>query len=196
MCVEALGVVLVSYILGSIPFSYLLGRLAGVNVFEAGSKNMGALNLYRATGNPGLALLALILDVGKGFSAAYISALFFPEYALLSPLFAVVGHNWSLWTKFRGGRGISVMLGASAFFQPTFGLVWMALWLLGYLITGYIAAGAMIAHILTPAVHATLFGDPHVGLVLAIVPIWMKYVEKMRLLVDGRLRKHFWRDKA
>lgn len=196
MCTGALGVAVISYILGSIPFSYVLGKLAGKNVLEAGSGNAGALNLYRTTGKQGLALLALILDMGKGFSAAYISAQFFPNYAFLSPLFAVIGHNWPIWTKFRGGRGISVMLGASAFFQPTFGLVWIVLWLLGYVITGYIAGGAMIAHILTPAVHATVIGTPQVGLVLAIVPVWMRYVEKMQMLADGKLKRHFWRERA
>lgn len=196
MCVEALGVAALSYVLGSVPFSYLLGRLAGRNVLEAGSGNAGALNVYRTTGNPCLAALALILDAGKGFSAAYLSSLLFPECAFLSPFFAVIGHNWPVWTGFRGGRGISVLLGASAFFQPTFGLVWLALWLVGYLISGYIAGGAMVAHLLTPAVHAELAGAPHTGLVLAIVPAWMKYAEKARLLVEGRLKKHFWREGA
>ncbi len=196
MCVDALGVVIVSYILGSIPFSYLVGRLGGKNILEEGSRNLGALNVYRTTGNMGLAILALLLDIGKGFAAAYISVLMSPTYAFLSPFFAVVGHNWPIWTRFRGGRGISVMLGESLVFQPTFGFLWAALWVVGYIITGYIAGGAMIAHVLTPPVHATVFGPPYVGLVLAIVPIWMKYVEKMQLLVEGKLRRHFWREHA
>ena len=192
MCVAPL----VSYLLGSVPTAYIFARLRGKDVFSEGSKNMGALNVYRLTGSLPLALLVLFIDALKGYAAVVVSALLDPAGVLLSPFFAVLGHNYPVWTKFRGGRGLSVLLGASAAIQPTFFILWSALWLLGYILSGYIALGAMLAILLTPPVHLVLFGSPATPLVLALVPIWMKYLPKAVDIVEGRIPRHFWRVRA
>ncbi len=188
---EAVLAALVAYVLGAIPFSYLLGRLRGKNLLREGSGNPGALNLYRTTGSLSLGGLGLLLDVGKGYAATMAAAAL--GYPWIGPFFAVLGHNWSPFLRFRGGRGLAVLYGASLFLQPTFLLVWVVLWLLFYILSGYIAVGAMGATLLTPPVHLQIFGPPDTGLVLATVPVWMKYAEKARLLAKGRLPRHFWR---
>ncbi len=185
---------LAAYVLGSIPFSYALGRLRGKDLLREGSGNPGALNLYRSTGSLPLAALGLLLDAGKGYAAAAVA--WFLGCPWVGPFFAVLGHNWSPFLRFRGGRGLAVLYGASLFLQPTFLLVWAAIWLIFYAISGYIAVGAMGATLLTPAVHSQVFGPPDVGLVFATVPVWMKYAEKARLLAEGKLPRHFWRERA
>ena len=106
-----------SYILGSIPFSYLVARAYGQNLYQIGSKNIGTANVYRATGNFLPTLLALIGDVGKGALAIYLAQkLGFLGYNLfqaqaLAAFFVVAGHNWPIFLKFKGGRGLASLIG-------------------------------------------------------------------------------------
>jgi len=108
---------IISYLLGSIPFSFLVARAYGKNLYQVGSGNVGTANVYRATGRVEATILALIGDLGKGalaiFLAQKISA---PEYnpilgQALSAFFVVVGHNWPIFLKFKGGRGLASLVG-------------------------------------------------------------------------------------
>ncbi len=110
-------IALISYVLGSIPFSYIVARIYGKNLYEIGSKNIGTANVYRATGKAFPALLALIGDVGKGVLAIslarQLSCLWFdPTTALmLAAFFVVLGHNWPIFLKLKGGRGLATLAG-------------------------------------------------------------------------------------
>ena len=108
---------LISYLLGSIPFSYLVARAYGKNLFEIGSKNIGTANVWRATGKKEALIVALIGDMGKGALAILISQKFgFLGYNLffgqvLAAFFVVLGHNWPIFLKFKGGRGLASLAG-------------------------------------------------------------------------------------
>jgi len=108
---------IISYLLGSIPFSYLVAKAYGKNLFEIGSRNIGAANVWRATGKVETLLMALIGDVGKGTLAILISQkLGFLRYDLflaqaLAAFFVVLGHNWPIFLKFKGGRGLAALAG-------------------------------------------------------------------------------------
>jgi len=108
---------LISYLLGSIPFSYLVARAYGKNLFEIGSKNIGTANVWRATGKKEALIVALIGDMGKGTLSILISQKFgFLGYNLffgqvLAAFFVVLGHNWPIFLKFKGGRGLASLAG-------------------------------------------------------------------------------------
>ena len=128
---------LVSYLLGSIPFSYLIAKVYGKNLYEVGTGNIGTANVWRATGKIEPTFCALIGDSGKGilalFFAKSLSYAFFPEHLLLaqglSCFFAVLGHNWPIFLKFKGGRGLATLGGALLYFD------WRALLLVFFVIT-------------------------------------------------------------
>ena len=101
-----------AYLLGSIPFGLILGRLAGVgDVRRGGSGNVGATNVLR-TGRRRLALATLILDAAKGTLAVVLATRFGPEPAGWAALTAVAGHTFPVWLRFRGGKGVATTYGA------------------------------------------------------------------------------------
>ena len=101
-----------AYLLGSIPFGLILGRLAGVgDVRQRGSGNIGATNVLR-TGRRDLALATLVLDAAKGTLAVVLALRFGPEPAGWAALAAVTGHMFPVWLGFRGGKGVATTFGA------------------------------------------------------------------------------------
>jgi len=117
----------ISYILGSIPFSYLVARAYGKNLYQVGSGNIGTANVWRATGKIEAMLFALIGDLGKGILSIFLAQRFFPDQILpqtLAAFFAVAGHNWPIFLKFKGGRGLATSAGILLF------LNWKALFLI------------------------------------------------------------------
>jgi glycerol-3-phosphate acyltransferase PlsY len=130
-------VLLMSYLLGGIPFSYLVARLrAGINIRERGEGNVGARNVYHVVG-PAWGALAALLDTGKGL-AVYLIAnqLEVPQPTiLLCGLAAPLGHNFSPFLRFRGGKGVSATMGFLFGFLPRSTLSGAALIILAYFIT-------------------------------------------------------------
>lgn len=113
---ESIVVILIAFLLGSMPTAYLMGRaLKGIDVRDAGSGNSGAVNAGRQLGK-GIGLLVLALDAGKGALALMIGqALQVPMLSLyIAAVLVVVGHNYSPFLKFRGGKGAATVLGMSA----------------------------------------------------------------------------------
>lgn len=108
-----------SYLLGSIPFSYLIAKAYGKNLYQVGSGNIGAANVWRATKKAKAFWLAVIGDSGKGI-VAILLAKYFSQFDLRydpwiflasSSFFVVMGHNWPIFLKFKGGRGLASLLG-------------------------------------------------------------------------------------
>ena len=125
------SVLVPAYLLGSIPFGLILGRLAGAgDVRRRGSGNIGATNVLR-TGRRGLALATLILDAGKGTLAVVLAARFGPEPAGWAAVAAVAGHMFPVWLRGRGGKGVATTYGTLlALAWPVAlpaGVAWLAL---------------------------------------------------------------------
>jgi glycerol-3-phosphate acyltransferase PlsY len=110
-----------SYLIGSIPFSYLVARAFGVSdVRRVGSGNVGATNVLRTAGRPA-GVLAFLLDSGKGAAAAGFAAWLAPQdqaLPALAAVSAVVGHMYPVWLRFQGGKGVATGLGAFAPLAP------------------------------------------------------------------------------
>lgn len=128
-------VILVSYLAGSIPFSYIAGKLkCGIDLREHGSGNLGASNTYRIVG-PKIALFVLIADIAKGFLPVYFAPMIAWQndfsslwLMLAAALFAVVGHSYSIYLKLQGGKGIATSAGAFLALTPWACLAAVAVW--------------------------------------------------------------------
>lgn len=147
---------LIGYILGSIPTAYLLLKYShGLDIRENGSKNVGALNSFQVSNSKVIGIITLFVDLFKGFLSVFIAKLIggndfmFPMLALI---FAVIGHCYSPWLKFNGGRGLATAAGGSIFFIPAILIVWTVLWIIAYLFKRDVHFGNISATILTAAI--------------------------------------------
>ena len=157
-----LAIIVASYLLGSIPFGYILVRIfRGEDVRQSGSGNIGATNVARKS--PLLGAITLLLDAAKGFGAvAFAKWISVPDpasfpwatpYLLMSlaALFAIFGHVFSIFLKFRGGKGVATALGSSVLIAPKAVLLAAAIFVLAAVIFRYISLGSIIAAVSFPA---------------------------------------------
>ena len=135
----------VGYLVGSLPFGYWVAKANGVDIFTVGSCSPGATNVKRSVGkNAGN--LVFILDFLKGLLATgWIGFLDTdPLYGLIGLLAAVVGHSFSLFTKFRGGKGVAAMLGGVMALMPWAALVGVAIWVIVFYSTRYVSVASIV----------------------------------------------------
>src|SRR4030042_5298083 len=111
--VEYLGVIIGSYLIGSIPWGLVVGRLKGIDIREYGSGNIGSTNILRTLGTK-FGAIVLIADVLKGVVAVLLARYIIetPTGEMAAGFAAIAGHDWSLFLKFKGGRGVATSLGA------------------------------------------------------------------------------------
>jgi len=124
--------IILSYLLGSIPFGYLVGKyLKNVDIRERGSGNIGTANAFRVMGAK-YAILVLIGDCLKGFLAVFLARRLLIidniSFYLIIGLFAIIGHNWSIFLKFKGGKGIATTYGVVFAFYPIISLSSALIW--------------------------------------------------------------------
>jgi acyl phosphate:glycerol-3-phosphate acyltransferase len=153
-----------SYLLGSIPFGYILMRVfRGQDIRQSGSGNIGATNVSRSS--PALGIVTLLLDAAKGWLAVYLTLLFFrgPDEAArnyllmaLAGLFAVIGHCFPVWLGFRGGKGVATAVGSFLMISPAAVLGAIVVFLVIALSTRYISLASIIAAASFPAFAAAL----------------------------------------
>ncbi len=194
-----------SYLLGSIPFGYLLVRVfRGEDVRKTGSGNIGATNVSRKS--PTLGVLTLLLDGLKGSSAVMLAEFVSGPTGQPSPyqvmamaaLFAVVGHVFPIWLKFRGGKGVATGLGSFVMITPKAVLIAAGIFVAVVLAFRYISLGSIAAVVAFPALAWLLheYGKAWLALVfmsLASLLIVAKHHENIRRLLAGtesRLGKH------
>lgn len=151
----------IGYLLGSLPFGFLVARAKGVNIFEVGSKSSGATNVRRVLGN-GPGYLVFVLDALKGAVAAgwpLLGSLNPPSAALPDIVFAMgttglvaalLGHSFSCFTKFRGGKGVATGAGGFAVLFPWGALIAVAAFALVLALTRYVSLGSMVAAVTLP----------------------------------------------
>lgn len=140
------------YLIGAVPFGLILTRFAGLgDIRKIGSGNIGATNVLR-TGRKDLALATLILDVGKaGFVALFCQWLFqSPVMGLLAGFFGVIGHNYPVWLKFKGGKGVASTLGMMLATSPIVGVMSLLIWFFMALTFKYSSLSALTALALAP----------------------------------------------
>lgn len=137
-----------SYLLGSIPFGFIVARMAGIrNIMEHGSGNIGATNVLRVLG-PAHGVVVLLLDSLKGAIPAYVGLRVLGIGSLggfLAGLFAIIGHNWSVFLRFRGGKGVATSAGVLLVCMPVPLGVAACVFLLVVALTRFVSLGSILS---------------------------------------------------
>ena len=174
------------YALGSVPFGLVLTRVVGIDLRSVGSGNIGATNVLR-TGRKGLAAATLLLDSGKGAIAAALAwALVDNTAGLVAGVCAVIGHNFPVWLKFKGGKGVATTLGVLAVTAWPVGLVACLTWLGVAAVFRYSSLAALVALTLAP-VYAGLWATSLHGLAFALLAILaiLRHRDNIKRLING-----------
>lgn len=145
----AIAMLLLSYLLGSVSGSLLLGRLRGVDIRAAGSGSTGGTNAFRTQGAL-FALGTVAIDIGKGALAAWLALRFLPAglpaaWPYACAFAAVLGHVWPLFHGFRGGKGAATLVGGLATLWPQATVPALLVWILALMWTGYVGLSTMLA---------------------------------------------------
>jgi glycerol-3-phosphate acyltransferase PlsY len=150
-----------SYLLGSIPFGYLAGKIRGIDIRKSGSGNIGATNVVRALGKR-YGYPVFVLDFLKGFGAVKISisiatnarpAWGSPEmFGILAAVAAVIGHSFPLWLKFRGGKGVATSAGALFGLMPLAAVIAVLIWISIFWFTRYVSLASLVTVAALPLV--------------------------------------------
>ena len=144
MILEIVIVLITSYLLGSIPFGYIITKFfLKEDIRDVGSGNIGATNVLR-TGKKFLATLTLAFDILKGYLVVFISLRYFPEYVYLSALICFLGHIFPIWLKFKGGKGVATYLGIILAFSLNLGLIFGISWIIILFLTKYSSLSSII----------------------------------------------------
>ncbi len=156
------------YLLGSIPFGLVLTRAAGLgDIREMGSGNIGATNVLR-TGNKALAAATLLLDGGKGAAAALALAPWGTGMGLIAGFAAVIGHNFPVWLRFRGGKGVATTLGVLLAVAWPVGLLACLTWVVVAVLFRYSSLAALAAIMAAPFTMQWLADGPRITLAAAL----------------------------
>ncbi|HEV2437720.1 MAG TPA: glycerol-3-phosphate 1-O-acyltransferase PlsY [Verrucomicrobiae bacterium] len=201
-----LGYVIVAvtaYLLGSIPTGYLVARAKGIDIRTVGSGNIGATNAMRALGKPA-GIFVLLVDALKGYAACYAGIIIYANFGpaseihsladlsaliqqaqncvIVAGLFAVLGHNFPCWLKFKGGKGIATSAGVYLALAPWALLIAAVVFLVALLATRYVSVGSISAAVALPA--AVWILPPHnpwLGIVTTVLGVMAIYKHKGNL---------------
>jgi len=183
---------LLSYLLGSIPFGYLLIRSTeGKDIRTLGSGNIGATNVFRRSRLAGV--LTLVLDAAKGYLAVVLAGWLSGslKWQAAAALCAIIGHVFTIWLHFKGGKGVATGCGAYLALAPLAVLTTLGLFLLILVLTRYISASSIGATALFPF-WAYLYGEPSSVLLWAVfgaLLIIAKHHQNIRRLLSGTENK-------
>ena len=169
-------IVAAAYFLGSIPTGYVVARVKGIDIRTVGSGNIGATNVFRILGKPA-GIFVLAVDGLKGYAAcAWLCDALLPSlgvagadtelYRILAGMAAVLGHNYTCWLKFKGGKGIATSAGVYFALAPLAAGIAVTAFVLAVLLTRYVSVGSISAAI---ALAAAIWCLPNINLVLRIL---------------------------
>ncbi len=155
MLVNNLLLIILFYLIGSLPFALILTKLSGFgDIRNFGSGNVGATNVLR-TGNKLLAIIVLSLDILKGLIPYLIIHIYFNELSLLNKIFlchfAIIGHIYPVWLKFKGGKGVATYIGFLFGLNPYIAISFLLIWLVVAYMSKYSSLGSLIGIFIAPA---------------------------------------------
>jgi glycerol-3-phosphate acyltransferase PlsY len=190
---ENILLMIIAFFLGSIPFGIIVSKIKGVDLKKVGSGNIGATNVLRSLGKwP--AVLTLFGDILKGTIAVAIGKFLGvgSVYEGLIGLSAILGHNFSIFLGFRGGKGVATSFGVLFIYTPQVALFTLIMWIVIVILTKYSSLGAIVSLGLLP-VNVAVF-DPHYReklfiTVLITILILMRHKDNIRRLIKGTERK-------
>lgn len=155
---------LAAYLLGSIPTGYLMGRARGIDIRTVGSGNIGATNVFRILGKPA-GIFVLLVDAAKGFLACQFAGPLahrlllgqaiptVPDlewHRIIGAICAILGHNYTCWLRFKGGKGIATSAGATLALLPAALGIALGLWIVLFAVTRYVSVASIGAAFVLP----------------------------------------------
>lgn len=184
--------IIVSYLIGAIPFGLVLSHGRGVNIREHGSKNIGATNVSRLLGKK-LGLLTFFLDCAKGYLPIFLAGLFLNnnpiDYTVIAlcGAAAVIGHMFPVYLGFKGGKGVATGLGVFLYLAPLAVVLSILVFIVTVASTGFVSLGSLLASaVILPCLY--FFAEPSWKLFLAgfiVTMIWIKHYENIGRLLAG-----------
>ena len=185
---KLIAIAVLAYLLGAIPFALIFGRLMGrVDITKHGSGNVGSTNVLRTVGTKA-ALVVMVLDVGKAALAVVLAriimgndALMIADFSLdwqaaqvLAGIIVMVGHNWSVYIKFRGGKGVATYFGSWLAMAPAAALFGGIIIIMAASLTRYVSMGSILGSlgVLVLMIILTIFnGFPPIYLVYSVIAV-------------------------
>jgi len=209
---------IISYLLGALPTAYFVIKIAtGKDIRDSGTKNVGAMNVHRATESKKLFVITWVADMAKAALAIFISrwlALlgYDPEWALIISVLGVfMGHNWSVFLKFNGGKGISCLMGTLLVLEPLLLFIpWGLICIIAILSTKRLLAGQIISIIALPFLGYFLapyltqhpqwaLSTQYFYLLLMLViaiPMFIRHAPRIKTLLQGKEPKWYWKERG
>ena len=152
-------ILLISYLIGSIPFGFLLTKIfLKKDIREIGSGNIGATNALR-TGNKLIGYSTLVLDIGKAVTLLIIIKFNFSEYLFTSSIAVFLGHVFPIWLKFKGGKGVATYVGILFCINIYLAVIFIIVWFVVFIISKYSSLASMIASLFVPLSSYFLLND-------------------------------------
>lgn len=191
---------LVAYLVGATPFGFLAGKLRGIDIRKHGSGNIGATNVLRVLGKP-VGITVLVLDVLKGLLPVLLAMKVSDSSAIhiATAIAAILGHNYTFWLGFKGGKGIATTAGAILPILPWALVAAIIAWVLFLFATRYVSVASIAAAIIIPielAIEASLTGkwNPAIlgfGLFVCILAVWKHRgnIQRLRRGEENRFGK-------
>lgn len=193
---------IVGYLLGSIPTGYLVGKARGIDLRTVGSGNIGATNVFRTLGK-GLGILVLVIDGLKGYAAcAWVPDMvfgyltqkggqpdtrFYDVLRIAGGLSAVLGHNYTCWLKFKGGKGIATSAGMLAALVPLAFVIVLGIWIVMFAVTRYVSVASIAGAVALPFAAYLTKNSATIVLVTAFMSVLAVYKHRSNIqrLLNG-----------
>jgi len=191
-------VVVIAYLLGSIPTGFLVAKARGVDIRTVGSGNIGATNVFRILGKPA-GVFVLLADAAKGWLAVFlvakwVAALFFPDagplsrewFAICAGIAAILGHNYTCWLHFKGGKGIATSAGVLV------ALVWLPLliilgvWIVVFAASRYVSLASICASFVLP--FAAWFTGKNLAIIIVTASLAVLAIYKHRANIQRLIK--------
>ena len=193
--------ILISYLLGAIPFGLVVSRGSGIDIRTQGSKNIGATNVARLLGKK-MGALTLVLDMLKGYAPMCLAAFFVQDQPRRDLIIAlcgaasVLGHMFPAYLRFRGGKGVATALGAFLYLAPLAALGCLLLFVLTLKVSGYVSLGSLLG---SASIVLWLFLLHAAGWKLwlaafIVAMIWAKHYQNIERLLQGTEKS--WKKKG
>jgi len=178
---------IIGYLAGSIPFSYIVPKIKGIDVSKIGSGNVGGTNVLRSMG-PAIGISCMLLDFFKAFIPTLIAHLIFgidswiPYFTLFA---AVIGHDFPIWLKFKGGKGVASTVGGFFALNPLLGIIFFIIWFPVNYMFKYVSLASLVG-LLAGGLFGFLFNFK-MGLFLTLLfllSLW-KHKKNVKKIISG-----------
>ena len=190
MFITNFSLIIIFYLIGSLPFALILTKLSGFgDIRNIGSGNVGATNVLR-TGNKYLAFIVLSLDIIKGFIPLIILQVYFEDLSLLNKIilghFAIIGHIFPIWLKFKGGKGVATYIGFLFGLNPYIALLFLLVWLVTAFVSKYSSLGSLIGILVAPAYYIFINFNFYILIffIYLTLIIYLKHTENIKRLIN------------